>query len=211
MKNILKYALLAAGAWWLLKDQLSVFGFTTAGSATPEQPADSTTAGPETHPTEMISAPKSQAELDATEYAAALATVQSFTKTGYSSQQLAQIENWFYNERDLYKARNGNLNHFTGHIVIELPKYVENVKKLVPGNEQLMAAALDPSKANITGTYKLSGHQWNWYRAQAAIAAGIFVQAVHQPDIPGLDSLMTAAEYHSLLKKEAGLSGLRWR
>ncbi len=209
MNNWMKLALFAAGAWWLLKDQLSVLGFNSSGSApnASVEPAETSTAASEESPAPA----RSQDEIDATEYAAALATVQSFTKTGYSSQQLAQIEQWFYNERDLYKARNGNLNHFTGHIVIELPKYIENVKKLVPGNAQLMEAALDPSKASVTGSYKLSGHQWNWYRAQAAIAAGIFVQAVHQPDIPGLDSLMTAAEYHSLLKKEAGLSGLRWR
>lgn len=206
MNNWMKIAILAAGAWWLLKDQIS---FGTSRSEVAPEPSSTPEATTPTAQTQ--SAPKSQAEIDGVEYAAALATVQSFTKTGYSSQQLAQIEQWFYNERDLYKARNGNLNHFTGHIVIELPKYVENVKKLVPGNAQLMEAALDPSKASTTGSYKLSGHQWNWYRAQAAIAAGIFVQAVHQPDIPGLDSLMTAAEYHALLKKEAGLSGLRWR
>ena len=136
--------------------------------------------------------------------------MQEFTKTGYTTQQLGQIEQWFYNERDLYKARNGTLNHFTGHIVIELPKYAENVKKASPSEAQLRSAALDPSKADVTGRYTLSGHQWNWYRAQAASAAGIFVQATHQPDIPGLDSRMTAAEYHALLKKEAGLAGLRW-
>lgn len=206
MNNFLKFGLIGAALYWLFKDQISLGGETTS-STTPAQQPDP--AGGTQAPAQTPA--KSQAELDAIEYAAALGTVQEFTKTGYTTQQLGQIEQWFYNERDLYKARKGNLNHFTGHIVIELPKYAENVKKASPGEEQLRSAALDPSKANVTGSYTLSGHQWNWYRAQAAIAKGIYVQATHQPDIPGLDARMTAVEYHALLKKEAGLSGLRWR
>lgn len=207
MNNILKYALLAAGAWWLLKDQFSF------GAAAPSASEDSTQSPAEnTSAPDTASAPKSQSEIDDTEYAAALATVQSFTKTGYSTGQLAQIEQWFYNEAGTYKANNGNLNHFTGWIVLELPKYVEVVKKAVPGNDDLMNAAFDKSKASLTGAYKLSGHQWNWYRAQRAIALGIFNESLHQPNIPGLDSQMTAAEYHAVLSG-AGLGRLvrTWR
>lgn len=211
MNNAFKFGLIGIAVWWLLKDQIS-FGSDstqTQNGTSPPAPQESAVPPPEVL---VPVVPKTQAEIDDLEYSAALHAVQEYTKTGYTSEQLGVIEQWFYNAAKNYKSGRGDLNGFNGYIVTELPKYTAVVKAASPSGDNLRKAALDPAQAQITGNYKLSGHQWNWYRAQAAIEKGIFNPAVHQPNIPGLDAPeMTATEYHALLASATGLGRLVWR
>lgn len=207
MNNVLKFGLIGLAVWWLLKDQI-VFGSTSTATPDPVSPAappaSSTTPPAVTTP----ETPKTQAEIDDIEYSAALLAVQNYTKTGYTAEQLGVIEQWFYNAANNYKSGRGDLNGFNGYIVTELPKYTAVVRAASPSPENLRIAALDAAQAKITGNYELSGHQWNWYRAQAAIEKGIFKAEIHQPNIPGLDGQMTSAEYHALLASATSLGRL---
>jgi hypothetical protein len=86
-----------------------------------------------------------------------------------------------------------------------------------PPDDVLKQAALDPSKASLAGEWRFSWHAWNYYRAQAAIEAGLC-----SPPCPeyapvlgerfGLtdNQGLTASEYHGYLS-QLGMSGLTWR
>lgn len=209
MNNFVKFGLIGVAVWWLLKDQI-VFGSDGVQALDPASPLPQAATSPSAQVV-TPQAPKTQAEIDEIEYAAALHAVQDYTRTGYTSQQLGVIEQWFYNAAQIYKASRGNLNGFNGYIVTELPAYTKQVKNASPSAESLGTAAFDSSKSGLTGDYKLSGHQWNWYRAQKAIAMGIYDARLHQPNIAGLDAQMTASEYHALLSSATGLGWLVWR
>ncbi len=210
MNNLFKFGLIGVAAWWLLKDQFA-FGSDSIQIPNGTSPAPPQGNGATAPAAQTPEAPKTQADVDKIEYAAAFQAVQDYTKNGYTSEQLGAIEQWFYSTAETYKSGRGNLNGFNGYIVTELPKYTAVVKSASPSPDNLGTAALDPARTGLTGNYKLSGHQWNWYRAQRAIAVGIFNAKVHQPNIPGLDAQMTAAEYHALLASTTGLGQLVWR
>lgn len=226
-EDLIKYALIAAGAYLVYKWLTQPGGFLdpnksaaaqipgetvgTASNTIAEQTQQSTqqqSQQTQQQTQQQSSAPPAptQKEIDEAEYGGGLSTVQAATRTGYTTAQLAVIEQWFYNEAKLFQSKNGNMVGFNGYIATVLPDYLKVIAASSPSEEKLRAAALDPSKASLTGAHKLTGHQWNWYRAQAALAAGIFDQAKHSPDISGLDASMTAAEYHALLGSN-GLSG----
>jgi hypothetical protein len=83
-----------------------------------------------------------------------------------------------------------------------------------PTEEAIKAAAYDASKAGTTGSYKLNGHEWNWYRMSRAIELGTYDAAKHQPalDAYGDPNLQyTASEYHALLSKAGlGSTAIGW-
>lgn len=84
----------------------------------------------------------------------------------------------------------------------------------VPQEETIKTAAYDASKAGLTGSYKLNGHEWNWYRMSKAIELGTYDAAKHQPalDAYGDPNLQyTASEYHALLSKAGlGSTAIGW-
>jgi len=225
-EDAIKYALIAVGAYLVYKWLTQPGGFLDPNkSAAAQIPGDTTgttankiaeqttqtnqTTQQTTQQSTTPAAPAAptQKSIDEAEYGGGLSTVQAATRTGYTTQQLTVIEAWFTNAAKMYQAKNGNMNGFNGYIASSLPDYLKIVAASSPSEEKLRAAALESAKATLTGDHKLTGHQWNWYRAQAAIAAGIFDAAKHSPSVDGLDASMTAAEYHALLAKN-GLGGM---
>jgi len=86
-----------------------------------------------------------------------------------------------------------------------------------PPDDVLKQAALDPSKASLAGEWRFSWHAWNYYRAQAAIEAGLCSPpcAEYAPVLGERFGLtdnqgLTASEYHGYLS-QLGMSGLTWR
>jgi hypothetical protein len=85
-----------------------------------------------------------------------------------------------------------------------------------PPDDVLKQAALDPAKASLTGDWRYSWHAWNYYRAQAAIEAGLCSPPCSEyapvlgerfglTDSQGL----TASEYHAYLA-QIGMGRLFW-
>jgi len=214
-EDMIKYALMAVGAYLVWQWLTQPGGFLDPNkSAAAQVPGEdgvtpAVAAIAAATPAAEPAKPRTQDETDVLEYNAGLQAVQDYTKpgTGYTTEQLGQIEQWFYAAAKTYKSQHGNMNGFNGWILTELPGYSKTVKGATPDNIKLASAALDASKASLTGSYKLSGHQWNWYRMQAAISAGIYDAAKHNPNIAGLDANYTASEYHALLSA-AGLGGI---
>ena len=87
-----------------------------------------------------------------------------------------------------------------------------------PPDEVLEQAALYPDKAQLAGEWRYSWHAWNYYRAQAAIKAGLCDPpcAEYAPVLGERFGLtdsqgLTASEYHGYLS-QSGVSGLSaWR
>lgn len=86
-----------------------------------------------------------------------------------------------------------------------------------PPDDVLKQAALDPSKASLAGEWRYSWHAWNYYRAQAAIEAGLCSPpcSEYAPVLGERFGLtdnqgLTASEYHGYLS-QLGMSGLTWR
>jgi hypothetical protein len=88
---------------------------------------------------------------------------------------------------------------------------------VAPPDEVLEQAAIDPAKASLAGEWRVSWHGWNYYRAQAAIKAGLCAppcseyapvlgERVGLTDNQGI----TASEYHGYLS-QIGMSGVAWR
>lgn len=88
-----------------------------------------------------------------------------------------------------------------------------NTTQVVPADSVLMDAALHKAAAGTAGSFAQSGWDWNYYRGEAAKAAGVFVKEQHMPDLTQAEGStpMTAAQYHALLaSKNVDLSGLGW-
>lgn len=87
-----------------------------------------------------------------------------------------------------------------------------------PPDDVLEQAAFYPDKAHLTGDWRYSWHAWNYYRAQAAVKAGLCDPpcAEYAPVLGERFGLtdsqgLTAAEYHGYLS-QLGVSGLSaWR
>lgn len=94
----------------------------------------------------------------------------------------------------------------------------ERTQGPLPPDEVSEQAALYPDKAHLTGDFRFNWHEWNYYRAQAAIKAGLCDPpcAEYAPVLGERFGLtdsqgLTAAEYHSYLS-QLGMSGLSaWR
>lgn len=94
----------------------------------------------------------------------------------------------------------------------------ERTQGPLPPDEVSEQAALYPEKAYLTGDFRFNWHEWNYYRSQAAIKAGlcdppcseyapVLGERFGLTDSQGL----TAAEYHAYLS-QLGMSGLSaWR
>lgn len=85
--------------------------------------------------------------------------------------------------------------------------------QVVPSDSVIMDAALHKAAAGTTGSFTQSGWDWNYYRGEAAKAAGVFVKEQHMPDLTQAEGStpITAAQYHALLaSKNIDLSGLGW-
>jgi hypothetical protein len=85
-----------------------------------------------------------------------------------------------------------------------------------PPDDVLKQAALDPSKASLAGGWRFSWHAWNYYRAQAAIEAGLCSPpcSEYAPVLGERFGLtdsqgITAGEYHAYLA-QAGMGRLFW-
>ncbi len=90
-----------------------------------------------------------------------------------------------------------------------------------PSDEDLMRAALDPSSAALAKGARMNWWAWNYYRTEGAKR----ILGIENPDpaayAPKLDDklqvtpqqMLTASEYHELLRQFAaysGVSGLAW-
>lgn len=90
-----------------------------------------------------------------------------------------------------------------------------------PSDEDLMRAALDPSSAALARDARMNWWAWNYYRTEGAKR----ILGIENPDpaayAPKLDDrlqitpqqMLTASEYHELLRQFAaysGVSGLAW-
>ena len=81
-----------------------------------------------------------------------------------------------------------------------------------PTPEQIWKAALNNADAGLSGGWRQSFHQWNFYRMQAARQAGWTEQDINDKTQADLSSVLdptlafTAAEYHAALNTK-GLEG----
>jgi hypothetical protein len=85
-----------------------------------------------------------------------------------------------------------------------------------PPDNVLEQAALDPAKASLAGGWRQNWHKWNYYRAHAAMAAGLCQDpcSEYAPVLGERFGLtdsqgITAEEYHAYLA-QAGMGRLFW-
>lgn len=106
----------------------------------------------------------------------------------------------------------------TNSVPIAQPGGVKTEAVPSPSDESLMRAALNRSDASLAGGFKLNWWQWNYYRSEGAkriLGIPDPDPAIYAPDLGERlhvtpEQMLTAGEYHDLLDRFGGLSGLMW-
>ena len=233
MKDVLKYALIGGGAWFLFKDQISALlnssSGTPATTATPAAGATENNAPAAAGPAAQAPAaaapltPQQQVQQQAAQMIQAQmqnAALQQVVKQTVAQQTAAPI---------MAAMTQAPIGTDPASIILQYTQAIaaaqanaRNAPNPVVSDADLIAAATDPAQVARAGTTHLNGFQWNYYANAPQRAAG-------QPEInfaspadylPGVglapDALITAAEYHAYRPAPAtglsGLPGLRaWR